>query len=111
MATYEEVKEVPNHPEVYLIDVRNKDEVANTGSIPASMHIPLPELENALTMPEGDFLSTFKRDKPSTDSVIIFSCMSGRRAQTATDLALNHGFKKAKSYPGSWSEWAGKRGL
>uniref|UniRef100_A0A1A9W5T9 Rhodanese domain-containing protein n=1 Tax=Glossina brevipalpis TaxID=37001 RepID=A0A1A9W5T9_9MUSC len=111
MATYEEVKEVPNHPEVYLIDVRNNDEVANSGSIPASIHIPLPELENALTMSETNFLSTFKRDKPSNDSVIIFSCRSGRRAQEATDLAHNYGFKKAKIYHGSWSEWVSKHGL
>jgi len=40
MATYEEVKEIPNHPEKYLIDVRNKDELARTGVIPASINIP-----------------------------------------------------------------------
>jgi len=40
MATYEQVKDVPNHPEVYLIDVRRKDELQQTGSIPASLNIP-----------------------------------------------------------------------
>lgn len=40
MATYEEVKDVPNHPEVYLIDVRNKDELASTGALPGSINIP-----------------------------------------------------------------------
>lgn len=40
MATYEEIKDVPNHPEVYLIDVRNKDELSSTGAIPASINIP-----------------------------------------------------------------------
>ena len=40
MATYEEVKDVPNHPEVYLIDVRNKDELASTGALPSSINIP-----------------------------------------------------------------------
>lgn len=46
MATYEEVKDVPNHPEVYLIDVRNKDEVASTGAIPASINIPCKQKKN-----------------------------------------------------------------
>lgn len=40
MATYEEVKDVPNHPEIYLIDVRNKNEVASSGTIPGSINIP-----------------------------------------------------------------------
>ncbi|KAL9892380.1 rhodanese domain-containing protein CG4456-like isoform 2-T2 [Glossina fuscipes fuscipes] len=40
MATFEEVRNVPNNPEVYLIDVRNADEVASTGLIPGSINIP-----------------------------------------------------------------------
>uniref|UniRef100_A0A1A9W5T8 Rhodanese domain-containing protein n=1 Tax=Glossina brevipalpis TaxID=37001 RepID=A0A1A9W5T8_9MUSC len=111
MATYEEVKEVPNHPDVYLFDVRSKDEVANTGSIPASINIPLPELENALRMPEEDFKNKYKRDKPSKHSVIIFSCLKGGRAQRGTDLALSYGYKRAKTYHGSWDEWSRKRHL
>lgn len=39
-ATFDEVKDALNHPEVYLIDVRRKDEIASTGSIPASLNIP-----------------------------------------------------------------------
>lgn len=40
MASYEEVKNVCNRPEVYLIDVRSKDEIAATGTIPCSINIP-----------------------------------------------------------------------
>jgi 3-mercaptopyruvate sulfurtransferase SseA len=40
IATYEEVKDLPNHPEKLLIDVREKDEIAQTGSIPTSINIP-----------------------------------------------------------------------
>uniref|UniRef100_A0ABK9NFV8 Rhodanese domain-containing protein n=1 Tax=Glossina morsitans morsitans TaxID=37546 RepID=A0ABK9NFV8_GLOMM len=111
MATFEEVRNVPNHPEVYLIDVRNADEVAKTGSIPASINIPLPDLEDALKMSEKNFQHRYKRDKPSKDSVIIFTCMSGKRAQKSTDLARSYGFKRAKTYHGSWSEWSKKQGL
>lgn len=39
-ATYEQVKDVPNHPEVYLIDVRNPEELTATGSIPSSLNVP-----------------------------------------------------------------------
>lgn len=40
MATYNEVLDIPNHPEVYLIDVRNKKEIAESGSLPESLNIP-----------------------------------------------------------------------
>lgn len=40
IATYEEVKDLPNHPEKLLIDVREPAEIAETGSIPTSINIP-----------------------------------------------------------------------
>ncbi|XP_052862623.1 uncharacterized protein LOC128269254 isoform X3 [Anopheles cruzii] len=42
IATYEEVLDLPNHPEKLLIDVRNPDELAETGQIPTSINIPPP---------------------------------------------------------------------
>lgn len=40
IATYEEVLDLPNHPEKVLIDVRGADELAATGQIPTSINIP-----------------------------------------------------------------------
>lgn len=40
IATYEEVKDLPNHPEKLLIDVREPAEIAETGSIPTAINIP-----------------------------------------------------------------------
>jgi 3-mercaptopyruvate sulfurtransferase SseA len=40
IATYEEVKELPKHPEKLLIDVREPAEIAETGKIPTSINIP-----------------------------------------------------------------------
>ncbi|KAM7364018.1 rhodanese domain-containing protein CG4456 [Cochliomyia hominivorax] len=111
MATYEEIKDVPNRPEVYLIDVRNKDELASTGVIPGSINIPLPELGQAFELSDNDFKTQFNRAKPTHDSPLIFSCLLGGRAQKASNLAVAQGFKNAKPYPGSWTEWALKEGL
>ncbi|XP_055702982.1 uncharacterized protein LOC129801718 isoform X4 [Phlebotomus papatasi] len=41
IATYEEVKDLCNHPEKLLIDVREPHELLETGSIPTSINIPL----------------------------------------------------------------------
>lgn len=40
IATYEEVKDLPNHPEKVLIDVREPNELQETGRIPTSINIP-----------------------------------------------------------------------
>lgn len=40
IASYEEIKDLPNHPEKLLIDVREPAEIAETGSIPTSINIP-----------------------------------------------------------------------
>lgn len=40
IATYEEVKDLPNHPEKLLIDVREPQEIIDTGIIPTSVNIP-----------------------------------------------------------------------
>lgn len=38
--TYEEVKDVPNQLNTFVIDVRNKDELARTGVIPGAISVP-----------------------------------------------------------------------
>lgn len=38
--TYEEIKDLPNHPEATLIDVRDPPEIKDTGLIPTSYNIP-----------------------------------------------------------------------
>lgn len=40
IATYEEVKDLPNHPQKLLIDVREPKELQETGQIPTSINIP-----------------------------------------------------------------------
>ncbi|KAH8358549.1 hypothetical protein KR093_000849 [Drosophila rubida] len=110
MATYEEVKDIPNQLDKYLVDVRNKSELKETGTLPASINIPLPDLEKALNLPDEEFKASYGRVKPSTEAVVIFSCKAGGRAARAANLAKTMGFANAKAYPGSWTEWAQKEG-
>ncbi|XP_067619569.1 rhodanese domain-containing protein CG4456 [Eurosta solidaginis] len=109
--TYEEVKDVQNRPGTYVIDVRNKDELARTGVIPGAISVTMPELEAAFKMSGNDFKTAFNREKPSEDTILIFSCQAGGRAKRAYELALANGYKNANYYPGSWTEWAEKEAL
>ncbi|XP_073842362.1 rhodanese domain-containing protein CG4456 [Musca autumnalis] len=110
-ATYEEVKDLPNHPEKYLIDVRSRDMVENDGAIPTSINIPFTELEAALMMEDNEFKKLFGREKPPKDAVVIFTCLGGQYAQMGADLAKSKGWTKAKPYLGSWMEWSKREGL
>ncbi|XP_053672137.1 rhodanese domain-containing protein CG4456-like isoform X2 [Anopheles nili] len=110
IATYEEVLELPNHPEKLLIDVRNPDELAETGKIPTSINIPLPLLEDGLKLAADEFKEKYGRDKPDAGTEVIFHCKMGGRAQKAADLATSLGFTNARNYKGSWTEWAAKQG-
>lgn len=40
VATYHEIRNLPNHPEILLIDVREFHEIERTGLIPTSIVIP-----------------------------------------------------------------------
>lgn len=40
VVTFEEVENLPNRPEVLLIDVRDPSEISATGTIPTSINIP-----------------------------------------------------------------------
>ncbi|XP_055534470.1 rhodanese domain-containing protein CG4456 isoform X2 [Wyeomyia smithii] len=110
IATYEEVLDLPNHPEKLLIDVRGADELAETGQIPTSVNIPLPTVEQALQLSEDEFKAKYGRTKPQPDTEVIFHCKMGGRAQKAADIATGLGFKNARNYKGSWTEWAAKQG-
>ncbi|XP_075159783.1 rhodanese domain-containing protein CG4456 [Haematobia irritans] len=111
IATYEEVKDLPNHPEKFLIDVRSRDMVDTDGAIPTSINIPFTELEDALMMEDKDFKMKYGRDKPPKDATVIFSCLGGQYAQMGADLAKSKGWQKAKPYLGSWMEWSKREGL
>ncbi|XP_055612168.1 rhodanese domain-containing protein CG4456-like isoform X2 [Uranotaenia lowii] len=110
IATYEEVLDLPNHPEKLLIDVRGVDEVKETGAIPTSINIPLPILEFELNQSPASFKAKYGRDMPQQEAEIIFHCKMGGRAQKAAELATQLGFQNARNYKGSWTEWAAKQG-
>lgn len=68
-------------------------------------------LEETLKLPEDEFKTRFGRDKPATDTEIIFSCKLGGRASKAAEVAATIGFENCKVYKGSWTEWAAHKNL
>uniref|UniRef100_T1H627 Sulfurtransferase n=1 Tax=Megaselia scalaris TaxID=36166 RepID=T1H627_MEGSC len=102
---YEEVKDLPNHPEKLLIDVREPDELKQFGQIPTSINIPLGEVEKALNF-QKKFKAQYGHSKPKPEDYVIFHCRLGRRSQTASEMLPND--SNVHNYAGSWLEWAEK---
>lgn len=76
-----------------LIDVREADELAADGYIPGSIHVPLAEVEAQLPNLVPDYYTE-----------IIFYCASGKRSQTATELAIGMGYTTVYNL-GGLSDW------
>lgn len=104
---YNDVKELPNHPEKLLIDVRELQELEETGKIPTSINIPLDSVVQVLAedVRPQIFLSKYGRRKPTFADEIIFTCKIGKRALKAAEIANAMGFKNVKFYEGSWEDW------
>ncbi|KAI4460212.1 thiosulfate sulfurtransferase rdl2 mitochondrial-related [Holotrichia oblita] len=96
-----QINKLKDNKEVLLVDVRDPNEIQKTGIIPGAINIPFGTLENALknVSPE-EFLTTYNREKPQIDTMLIFSCGSGHRSTRAENLALNLGYKNVKNYKG-----------
>lgn len=109
---YDEIKDLPNHPEKLLIDVREPQELSETGKIPSSINIPLGDVVKALSVTSDDkFKTLYGKEKPENSSYIIFHCMGGKRSQMASESAVALGFTNVKNYKGSWLDWAEHEGL
>lgn len=94
-----------------LVDVRNEDEVRQTGELregPAvALNIPLPRIqEGVLGATEEDFQDEFGFEKPDVADYVVFSCRSGVRSEAAATIAkTHHNYQKALNFKGSANEW------
>ncbi len=52
------------------------------------------DVGSALNLDAAAFKEKYGLEKPSQDAALVFSCRSGKRSQTALDIALVLGFSK-----------------
>ncbi|KAK9737831.1 Rhodanese-like domain [Popillia japonica] len=104
--TYNEVQNLKDNKTVLLIDVREPQELKETGIIPGSINIPLSILEQTLTgTPSDEFHAQFHRDKPDLDTPLVFSCKAGIRSSKAQNIAAKLGYSNVRNYKGGWLDW------
>ncbi|KAK8733193.1 hypothetical protein OTU49_006520 [Cherax quadricarinatus] len=109
--SYEELREALEVGNVLLIDVRNRWELEETGRLPWSVNLPLPELEQAIHMSENDFMKKYGFPKPlPEDTNVVLTCRSGRRATVAWKQLEPLGYCNIRVYFGSYLEWKARGG-
>ncbi|XP_017892856.1 rhodanese domain-containing protein CG4456-like isoform X1 [Ceratina calcarata] len=103
---YNGILKAQNDSSVLIIDVREKEEIDETGKLPGSIHIPMGEVANTLlSLSENDFKKKFAREKPSKDTKIILSCRSGKRSSMVQEEIQKLGYENAYNYVGGWLDW------
>ncbi|KAI4897253.1 hypothetical protein NFI96_024617 [Prochilodus magdalenae] len=91
-----------------IVDVRTKAEV-DKGHIPGSIHIPVSDVENDLSLDPDAFKNKFGVPKPPLNAPhLVFHCQLGRRGEAATEKARSLGFQNARNFVGGYKEWSEK---
>jgi sulfur dioxygenase len=98
--TAEQVIGLVGQPEVVLIDLRERAERERHGTIPGSLHVPYPTLEEH-TAPGGMLhaLAT------STGKPLLFYCAFGERSAMAVQTAQDAGLCSSCHLQGGLAAW------
>jgi rhodanese-related sulfurtransferase len=87
-------------PDVALIDLREKSERERHGTIPGSMHVPYPSLQESIGA--GGALHELAR---FTSKRLVFYCAFGERSAMAVQAAQDAGLTGARHIEGGLDAW------
>ncbi|MGV6810654.1 MAG: rhodanese-like domain-containing protein [Brevirhabdus sp.] len=90
--------------EIVIIDVRDGNELRQTGKAKGAVHIPMATVRFRTDPRNPDFDAALSVDKP-----VAIYCASGARSQMAVQVLKNHGFEEVYNL-GSFMEWASAGG-
>ena len=93
-------------PDVALIDLRERTEQEKHGTIPGSLHVPYPTLQESIRA--GGMLHELAE---STSKRILFYCAFGERSAMAVQAAQDAGLSSACHIQGGIDAWKKASGL
>jgi rhodanese-related sulfurtransferase len=96
----EEAKTVLGRPDVAVIDLREDQERRKDGTIPGSLHVPYPDVEESL---EADGL--LHHLAISGGKRLIFFCTYGQRSAMAVQAAQDAGLETSRHIRGGLKAW------
>jgi rhodanese-related sulfurtransferase len=87
-------------PDIALIDLRERAERERHGTIPGSLHVPYPALQENIEA--GGMLNELAK---STSKRIVFYCAFGERSAMAVQAAQDAGLASACHLAGGIDAW------
>ena len=91
---------VQGKPEIALIDLRERSERERHGTIPGSLHVPYPTLQENISA--GGMLNVLAR---STNKQLLFYCAFGERSAMAVQAAQDAGLFLSCHIQGGIDAW------
>jgi sulfur dioxygenase len=98
--TAEEAKQILGKPDVALIDLRENQERRKDGTIPGSLHVPYPDVEESL---KADGL--LQHLAKGGGKRLIFFCTYGQRSAMAVQAAQAVGLETSRHIRGGLQAW------
>ena len=93
--THEDAQQImKSNPDAIILDVRTQDEYEKK-HIPNAVLVPIENLR------DGDFSKL-----PDKDATILIYCWTGRRAEDAAIILVEHGYKNVYEF-GGLVDWTG----
>ncbi|XP_011053061.1 PREDICTED: uncharacterized protein LOC105145304 isoform X2 [Acromyrmex echinatior] len=103
---YDQLLEDQKKSDVLIVDVREPEELAETGKISESINIKSNDVVKEFKeLSEEDFEEKYGKPKPTKDTKIIFSCRSGNRSERVQKQIQELGYKQVFNFEGGWEEW------
>ncbi|XP_018052900.1 PREDICTED: uncharacterized protein LOC108690223 [Atta colombica] len=103
---YDQLLKNQKKSDVLIIDVREPEELAETGKIPESINIRSSDVVKEFKeLSEEAFEEKYNKSKPTEDTKIIFSCHSGKRSERVQKQMQELGYKQVFNFEGGWEEW------
>ena len=98
-----------NEPGWTILDIRNDNELVDDGNLRDLgaknwLHIPTPELTQALELAPEEFKAKYNAEPLSKESNIVVHCKGGGRSARMTPVLVEAGYK-AVDYPGGILKW------
>ncbi|RXG60263.1 Thiosulfate sulfurtransferase/rhodanese-like domain-containing protein 3 [Armadillidium vulgare] len=107
--TFFELIDGLNNGEIFLLDVRTREELLFDGAIPNSFNVPIKEVKYVFSQTDEEFQSFYGFRKPNADKLVI-SCRGGTRALRAWRILNQFGFCGSRVYYGSFKDWVKNNG-
>ncbi len=98
--TPDELAAIKHRDDVLVVDVRDHDEVAESGTVEGAVHVTRGKLEFC-----ADETSPFHKPIFSTNKTVVLYCQSGGRGSLCAKALLDLGYGEVRNLDGGFKAW------